>query len=64
MNVTGGRHAFGHAWSASAGAELYEIVKQMRGEAGKRQMKNDVKLAGMQNEGALFHAAVTILKRR
>jgi len=64
MNVTGGRHAFGHAWSASAGAELYEIVKQMRGEAGKRQMANDIKLAGMQNEGALFHAAVSILKRR
>lgn len=64
MNVTGGRHAFGHAWTASAGAELYEIVKQMQGKAGKRQMKNDVELAAIQNEGATIHAAVSVLKRR
>jgi acetyl-CoA C-acetyltransferase len=64
MNVTGGRHAFGHAWSASAGAELYEIVKQMRGEADGRQMAKDIGLAGIQNEGALFHTAVSILNRR
>jgi acetyl-CoA C-acetyltransferase len=64
MNVTGGRHAFGHSWSASAGAELYEIVKQMRREADGRQMSKDINLAGIQNEGALFHTAVSILKRR
>ena len=64
MNVTGGRHAFGHAWSASAGAEIYEIVKQMQGKAGKRQMKNDIELAAIQNEGALFHGAVSVLRRR
>ncbi len=64
MNTSGSRHAFGHAWTASAGAELYEIVKQFRGEAGKRQVKNGMNVAVLQNEGALFHAAVSVLGRR
>jgi acetyl-CoA C-acetyltransferase len=38
MSTHGGRHAFGHAWAASAGSDTYEAVQQMRGKAGKRQM--------------------------
>lgn len=64
MNTTGSRHAFGHAWSGSAGAELYEIVKQMRGECGKRQIKKKLRIAVLENEGATIHAAVTVLKKR
>jgi acetyl-CoA C-acetyltransferase len=64
MNTTGSRHAFGHAWTASAGAEIYELVKQMRGEAGKRQCKNNINIGVVQNEGALFQSAVTVFKKR
>ena len=38
MSTHGGRHAFGHAWAASAGADTYEAVKQMRGQAARRQI--------------------------
>ena len=39
MSTHGGRHAFGHAWGASAGTDTYEAVLQMRGQAGPRQIK-------------------------
>ncbi|MCW5688447.1 MAG: thiolase family protein [Pseudolabrys sp.] len=39
MSTHGGRHAFGHAWGASAGTDTYEAVMQMRGKAGPRQIK-------------------------
>ncbi len=64
MNTTGSRHAYGHAWTGSAGAEVYEIVKQMRGEAGKRQVKKKPKIAVLENEGATIQAAVTVFKKR
>ncbi len=64
MGVSGGRHGKGHAFAASPGAETYEIVKQMRGEAGKRQIKKDVKLAAQHNHGYGMHSAVTVLNRR
>lgn len=64
MNTTGSRHAFGHAWTASAGAEIYELVKQMRGEAGKRQIKKKLDIGVVENEGATIQAAVTVFKKR
>jgi acetyl-CoA C-acetyltransferase len=33
MSTHGGRHAFRHAWGASAGTDTYEAVLQMRGQA-------------------------------
>jgi len=64
MNTSGGRHGKGHAFGASPGAETYEIVKQMRGEAEKRQVKKEIKIAAQHNHGYGMHTAVTILKRR
>lgn len=64
MITSGGRHGKGHAFGASPGAETYEIVKQMRGEAGKRQIKKDVELAAQHNHGYGMHTAVTVLKKR
>lgn len=64
MNTSGGRHGKGHAFAASPGAETYEIVKQMRGEAGKRQIKKEVNLAAQHNHGYGMHSAVTIMKKR
>ncbi|HOK34944.1 MAG TPA: thiolase family protein [Candidatus Paceibacterota bacterium] len=62
LNVSGGRHGGGHAFEASAGFEVYEIVKQMRGEAGERQIKPLPKIAAQHNHGYGMHSAVTILK--
>lgn len=64
MNASGGRHGKGHAFAASPGAETYEIVKQMRGEAKKRQCKKDVNLAVQHNHGYGMHSAVTVMKKR
>jgi len=62
MDTSGGRHGVGHAFEASAGAETYEIVKQMRGEAGKRQIKKPLKIAVQHNAGYALHYAVTVYK--
>lgn len=64
MCTSGGRHGKGHAFAASPGAETYEIVKQMRGEAGRRQCKKEIKLAAQHNHGYGMHSAVTILNKR
>ncbi len=64
MNTSGGRHGKGHAFAASPGAETYEIVKQMRGKAGKRQVKKEVEIAAQHNHGYGMHSAVTIMKKR
>jgi acetyl-CoA C-acetyltransferase len=63
MNTSGGRHGKGHAFAASPGAETYEIVKQMRGEAGKRQCNKPIKVAAQHNHGYGMHSAVTVMKR-
>jgi acetyl-CoA C-acetyltransferase len=63
MNTAGGRHAKGHAFAASAGAEIYEAVKQMRGEAKGRQIKDEPEVSVVHNHGYGMHSAVTVLKR-
>ncbi|GAF82050.1 unnamed protein product, partial [marine sediment metagenome] len=63
MNLSGGRHGVGHAFEASPGVETYDIVKQMRGEAGERQMKDPPKVAVQHNHGYGMHTAVTVLKK-
>ncbi|RLG91574.1 MAG: thiolase domain-containing protein [Candidatus Hecatellales archaeon] len=40
VNVDGGLKAKGHPTGATGAAMTYEIVKQLRGEAGKRQVPN------------------------
>lgn len=63
FHTSGGRSSMGHAWSASAGAEVAEAVIQMRGEAGARQTKVPVQCAMIMNEGAGPNVNVTILKK-
>ena len=63
MNTSGGRHSKGHAFAASAGAEIYEAVKQMRGEAKGRQIKDEPEVSVVHNHGYGMHSAVTVLKR-
>lgn len=40
INTSGGRLSLGHAPYATPLFEIYEITKQLRGEAGERQVKN------------------------
>ena len=42
INPNGGRTAFGHAHAASGLADVYDAVKQMRGDAGEHQIKKGV----------------------
>jgi acetyl-CoA C-acetyltransferase len=38
VNTSGGRTSFGHAHAASGLSDVYEAVKQLRGEAGDHQI--------------------------
>jgi acetyl-CoA acetyltransferase len=50
VNTSGGLKAKGHPISATGISQVYEIVKQMRGEAGERQVA-DVRHGLAQNIG-------------
>jgi acetyl-CoA C-acetyltransferase len=41
VNINGGLKADGNPLGATGGAEIFEIFKQLRGEAGERQVKAD-----------------------
>jgi acetyl-CoA C-acetyltransferase len=61
MSTHGGRHAFGHAWAASAGSDTYEAVKQIRGLAGARQIKPSPKTAVIHTHGYAMISTVLVL---
>ena len=44
VNISGGLKADGNPLGATGGAQIFEIVKQLRGEAGERQVKGDKEL--------------------
>jgi len=45
VNMSGGLKADGNPLGARGGAEIFEIVKQLRGEAGERQIKDETDLS-------------------
>jgi acetyl-CoA C-acetyltransferase len=61
MATHGGRHAFGHAWAASAGSDTYEAVLQMRGLAGARQIPKRPEISVIHTHGYAMIAAVIVL---
>ena len=66
VNTNGGLKADGNPLGASGGAQIFEIVKQLRGEAGKRQVKTDKELRFgciLELEGFGTKAYVHILRR-
>ncbi|MBF0528701.1 MAG: thiolase family protein [Deltaproteobacteria bacterium] len=63
MSTHGGRHAFGHAWAASAGADTYEAVKQMRSQAGLRQIKPTPSISVIHTHGYAMISTVLVLGR-
>jgi acetyl-CoA C-acetyltransferase len=62
MSTHGGRHAFGHAWGASAGSDTYEAVLQMRGKAGARQLKKPPEVSVIHTHGYAMIGTVVVLE--
>ncbi|EIE51211.1 acetyl-CoA acyltransferase [Salipiger aestuarii] len=61
ISTHGGRHAFGHAWAASAGSDTYEAVQQMRGAAGKRQIPKPPEISVIHTHGYAMIGTVIVL---
>jgi len=61
MSTHGGRHAFGHAWAASAGSDTYEAVLQMRGAAGARQIPRAPEVSVIHTHGYAMIGTVIVL---
>jgi len=65
INTSGGLKSKGHPVGASGVAQVVEVWKQARGEAGERQVKQDVTLALTHNVGGTGQTcAVHIFERR
>lgn len=62
INTNGGRTSFGHAHAASGMADVYECVKQMRGEAGEGQVKKLPKTAMLRGYGGAQNVAAVLLR--
>ncbi|NLD69767.1 MAG: thiolase family protein [Limnobacter sp.] len=61
MSTHGGRHAFGHAWAASAGSDTYEAVLQMRALAGARQIPKRPEISVIHTHGYAMISTVIVL---
>lgn len=66
INTSGGLKSKGHPVGATGTAQLVEVWKQLRNEAGKRQIKNkDLKIGAAHNLGGTGGTCTyTILERR
>jgi len=62
INTNGGRCQFGHAHAASGLADVYEAVKQMRGQAGANQLKQVPKTTMLRGFGGGQNLCVEILR--
>ena len=60
MNPSGGRLSLGHPPGATPLYELVEVVRQLRGEAGGRQVK-DANVGLIQSEHGMLNGAVVML---
>ena len=64
INTSGGLKSKGHPVGASGVAQAFEVWKQMRGEAGARQVPGDIKLALTHNVGATGSTCVVHVYER
>lgn len=65
INTSGGLKSKGHPVGASGVAQAVEVFRQMRGQAGERQLPGDVSLAITHNVGATGSTCVVhIFERR
>lgn len=66
VNLNGGLKADGNPLGATGGAQIFEIFKQLKGEAGERQVKSDEELkygCALELEGFGTKSYVSILER-
>jgi acetyl-CoA C-acetyltransferase len=64
INTSGGLKSKGHPVGASGTAQVVEVWKQMRGEAGERQVLSDVELALTHNVGGTGQTCVVHIYER
>lgn len=64
INTSGGLKAKGHPVGASGTGQVVEVFKQMRGQAGPRQVDRDVDLALTHNVGGTGQTAVVHIYER
>jgi acetyl-CoA acetyltransferase len=64
INTSGGLKAKGHPVGASGAGQAVEIFKQMRGQAGERQVAQDVDLALTHNVGGTGQTCVVHIYER
>jgi acetyl-CoA C-acetyltransferase len=64
VNTSGGLKAKGHPVGASGAAQVVEVWKQMRGEAGPRQVDRDVDIALTHNVGGTGQTCVVHVYER
>jgi acetyl-CoA C-acetyltransferase len=64
INTSGGLKAKGHPVGASGAGQAVEIWKQMRGQAGDRQVPGDIPLALTHNVGATGNTCVVHIYER
>jgi len=62
INVSGGSSSFGEAISAQGFLQIYELVQQLRGQAGERQVK-DARIGLAQQHGGHGYASAIILEK-
>lgn len=62
INTNGGRTGFGHAYAASGLADVGEVVQQMRGQCGERQVKKLPETALLRGIGGGQNATAAILR--
>ena len=60
MNASGGLASFGEAVPAQALAQVCELTRQLRGQAGSRQIE-DARVGLAVNQGLFGHGSGTIL---
>ena len=63
INPDGGLKSFGHPIGASGLRQIHELVLQLRGQAGERQVPGEPTVGYAQVYGAPGTAAVTVLSR-
>jgi acetyl-CoA acetyltransferase len=61
INTSGGIASFGEAVGAQGLLQIYEVVSQLRGQSGQRQVEN-ARVGMTQTYGQLGNSATTILK--
>jgi acetyl-CoA acetyltransferase len=61
LNTHGGLLSYGHAGVAGGMAHLVEMVMQLRGEAGERQVPRQVRRALVHADGGVMSAHVTVV---